>query len=147
MPREIKFRAWDEDGFMFYPTSIEFINGGIRLRDKENFGDLGSAIIALMQYTGLKDKNGVEIYEGDIVKAPDIFSDNKNISYSVQWNESYARFMTWHEAVGCCHFLYAFEGNLLPIGIDKVESELDARSIEVIGNIYENKELLEVKDA
>jgi hypothetical protein len=69
MKRKIKFRAWDEDGFMFYPTKIEFNKDGtITVWNGDNFGVLGSSVISLMQLTELKDKRGEEIYEGDIVK-------------------------------------------------------------------------------
>lgn len=69
MNREIKFRAWDEDGYMFSPTGLGLLSdGGVSVWDSEkNFGVNGSAV-QLMQYTGLKDKNaGTEIYECDII--------------------------------------------------------------------------------
>ena len=70
--REIKFRAWFpkgtdtgdgeiEKGEMCYDLAFE---------DYEPINDLLSGVEHLMQYTGLKDKNGKEIYEGDIVKTP-----------------------------------------------------------------------------
>lgn len=67
--REIKFRAWQKDKKMMCEVSnIHFISNQVSLKEKENvtntrpFDD-----VILMQYTGLKDKNGTEIYEGDII--------------------------------------------------------------------------------
>jgi len=69
----------------------------------------------LMQYTGLKDKNGVEIYEGDVIKHNDI-----NKPFLV---ESLEKFFT---DMGAEQFDYSYSSEML----------------EVIGNIYENPELI-----
>lgn len=75
--------------------------------------------VELMQYTGLKDKNGKEIYEGDIYHVGD-----KNIRYLVVWFDS------------------GFEGKQLR-STSYAGLKSWAKDIEILGNIYENPELLE----
>ena len=129
MEREIKFRAYHKERKeMFEIASIDFeekkaalSNGIIKLLnvDFKQF--------ELLQYTGLKDKNGKEIYEGDIIKYK--FPYDKRIKHisPVKFLETEASF-----------------------GIkDRYENEIPLYTassnnyFEVIGNIYENKNLLE----
>ena len=127
--RNIKFRAWDYDTQrMIFESDIVF-HDGTAYASKRDYKDCISIDMELMQYTGLKDKNGVEIYEGDIISVFDCNTEFigsgevifKNYSYCVRWLESKDEYiMTFDE----CDF--------------------DCKTINVIGNIYENKELLDV---
>ena len=119
--REIKFRAWnDESNAMGYFTLKE-------LASSSDTTNLITAECPVMQFTGLKDKNRKKIYEGDIVR----LSDNvihEGILVKCIWNEN---------RIG---FIYEFlTGKNKSKCTDMVD---DWRKYEVIGNIYENPELL-----
>lgn len=117
-----KFRAWDERVGLTEVVSIDFFRKKIKINHWEygdsNFFPLDEVV--LMQSTGLKDKNGVDIFEGD-----------------VGWD---AHFEEYGEVVfENGSFRYEF-GN---ISEDLFEVTDD---IEIVGNIYENPELLEQAD-
>ena len=118
--REIKFRIFD-DNEMFY-WGIGDVNG-----DGSSCTFPGGHLIKLhqMQYTGLKDKNGVEIYEGDIIE-----STNYD-AYEVKWVE-YIGEENFGDGIG-----YTGWNIDLCCGYPPIKQEL-----KVLGNIYENKELL-----
>ena len=113
--REIKFRFWDKDlKKMCNRNPLTY--------------DFWVDNIVPLQYTGLKDKNGVEIYEGDILKiTPDRYSNYISLGY-VEYDHDSARYrVTTGKGYDTRN---AFDINC------------DA-DFEVIGNIYENPELLE----
>jgi len=130
--RQIKFRAWDKTSDVMR-TDISSI-------DYDSTGNIcqinvitGTDILfpekeaVLMQYTDLKDKNGVEIYEGDIVDC-----ERHGFTTSIEY---------YGGAFRC-----RSEGVPLSLYIDECYADKDDNNqLEVIGNIYENPELLEAE--
>lgn len=118
--REIKFRCWWENR-MYTVEDMDFKRKIVNL--------LGADIIkasdcVLMQYTGLKDENDTKIYEGDIL------TDGTDFAI-VEWSEDRASFIL--KPIG----EYYFDTNILGEALDE--------SFAVVGNIYENKKLLEAE--
>ena len=127
--REIKFRAWDSGvNQMIYPHSDGVANH-LEVWEILRYFDV------VMQYTGLKDKNGKEIYEGDIVNLWDF--DGGPYVHKVSWEESgYFTLVPYMDGLGFIPTLGFFTNN---------EDCSDPYQVEIIGNIYENPELLEAK--
>lgn len=130
--RIIKFRAWDrKEKEMLYSDpelsmGFNIFTGGW-IGEK---GDYELPHIVLMQFTGLKDKNGKEIYEGDIVR---VYIPNYTGEYIMA---------TIEFCSGC--FGIRVAGNPIlnnAVGQFKAFNE-NTEGIEVIGNVYENPELL-----
>jgi uncharacterized phage protein (TIGR01671 family) len=120
--RDFKFRAWDKQyKQMVTVTMILFDSEEIDY--KGNNGEPKSIEhFILMQYTGLKDKHGKEIYEGDIIQLV-----NSNFKYKV----------VFEDGCFCCYHLVALNG--AKWGLLYRFEELKDRDfeIEIIGNFYE----------
>ena len=112
MSREIKFRAWKPIHGRMFDCSI--VSSGEGYESWRDFEDGFPSSKILMQYTGLKDKYGKEIYEGDIVA---------RMGFDVYYNE------------------VRFNQGMFELGVNSPLYQFD---VEVVGNIYENPELLEV---
>ena len=124
-----EFRAWTEEGKAMYYDVYPFKDGTLLLSyDGIAFDEVPASDFILMQSTGLKDKSGSEIFEGDIVK---------------------------YEA--CCNTVteeVAYDKNFAGFGVRDADTDIiftflqladvvDLISLEVIGNIWEDGELLD----
>ena len=132
--REIKFRAWDKLGkrmgnvnYIKY-SDVKYTHISVRFKQKEkniddwfNYGGKdGCDNIILMQFTGLYDKDGKEIYEGDIVTG--LFDHTEIIGHIIYGSDA---------------TFFIYRKGLFGIGLNNAKDWL-----EVIGNIYESPELL-----
>lgn len=127
-----RYRAWDGGSLchMYSPEEVMVGNGDIWVVDED--GVAGEWIVnndlVLMQSTGLTDKNGKEIFEGDILS---VETDVGKVRVSVSWDDKHALFMfesqKYNEKQALAEL---FEDNSYPF--------------KIIGNIHTNPELLEV---
>lgn len=130
-----KFRAWDSaKKEMFKDTFAITESGQVVVVEQESVASSPDYVfvdhLVIMQSTGLKDKNGKEVFEGDILAFE---TDDEVINVNVFWDEEHALFMfeskKYNEQEPLAELV---ENNTYPF--------------EIIGNIYENPELLEDKE-
>lgn len=127
--REVKFRAWDKCN--------EKMVSWWDIRNHYNLLSMLDSVCTdydlydVMQYIGLKDRNGVEIYEGDILHWEDLSNMSDSTlkdNVRVFWDDEYLRWSI--ETLGDVR------------DVEKLYDYSDVEEIEVIGTIFENPELL-----
>ena len=123
-----KFRAWTEEGKVMYYDVYPFKDDTLLLSyDEIAFDEVPASDFILMQSTGLKDKSGKEIFEGDIVKYK---SGCNTYTEEVAYDKNFAGFGVRDANTD---IIFTFW---------ELAEDIDLISLEVVGNIYENPELL-----
>ena len=141
-PREIKFRAWDKQNkSMIQNYAHNGTNG--RLYVAEGSEPLGE--LQLMQFTGLKDKRGKEIYEGDITEFRFDGCIRKTVWFFDEFHGQFRNKLVWWNDVFNTEENAISEEEWIKTMKNSTGSHSD-RWTEVMGNIYENHELLEAID-
>ena len=130
--REIKFRVWDKNRktFLDFYWAVDKLGRTFSILDKYVYDEFTDEI-ELMQYTGLKDMNGVEIYEGDVVNVSWPLSKLKGINHAIGYSEvkdghPVSEAIDWYEDVSRL-----------------IQTHDNGGQITVVGNCFENPELLE----
>jgi uncharacterized phage protein (TIGR01671 family) len=124
--REIKFRAWDGNSKQWvHPGTVAIDGLGHALAYQDGWKEGNVDRLEISFFTGLKDKNGKQIYEGDLLRRPPSGHEPRAI-FQVVWNTTQILGFALQEGA-------YFAGSL--------EAEDDG-DFEIIGNIYENPTLL-----
>jgi uncharacterized phage protein (TIGR01671 family) len=135
MKRELKFRAWDkytskmleQKGISGSNSYISFLDFYYDNSEDRNFGSVINDLI-LMQFTGIHDKNGKEIFEGDLLQYDgyNFRLINKEKIYQIRYDDNLAQY-----------YAYNLENSFDTFLVVRAWKES-----KIIGNIYENPELL-----
>ena len=129
--REILFRGWNKKnkrwlyGYYFTYRGNHFISPDDKVNPLDTYEDYVIDADTVGQYTGMKDTNGVKIFEGDII-------ESNGSRHLMQYNERKAMFVT--ALVGALY---------ITCGIN--QEWINEWKKVIVGNVYENKELIETK--
>ena len=134
--REIKFRAWDifSKRWVTHDEWLNIIPCKATMIGLPSIFEMGSDDYIMEQFTGLKDKNGKEIYEGDVVKTQ--YEDLMGI----------IREVTGVVEIRPLQVILDFPNDGITVPMKAFDND-DSDDFKVIGNIHENPELLEGEDA
>ena len=124
-----RFRVWTEEGKVMYYDAYPFKDDTLLLSyDEIAFDEVPASDFILMQSTGLKDKNGKEIFEGDIVEYE---AGCNTVTEEVVYDKNFAGFGVKDADA---NIIFTFW---------ELAEDIDLISLEVVGNIYNNPGLLE----
>ena len=159
MQDRFKFRVWDKEAKKMFTPLRHFnycnVNGTIvyiesfcqydGFYQKRIIKEFNDAI--LMQCTGLKDKNGKLIYEGDVVRFEEIyecacFTNIKEVLFKIVWNDYSFKAKQIKIIQGNRSYEFPLTLSKL-LEIEPYTEHQTTINLEIIGNIYENPELLE----
>ena len=137
-----KLRAWDKQDECMSYGEVEYFDDSINYRF-DHFCIGADEDVEFMQSTGLKDKNGIEIYEGDIVRHSPTLTDISIIKYGEFGVPDFEN-ETYQDIALGWYFENASDlKDIAPFNMTVPVNKQYIAGIEVIGNIYENPELLE----
>lgn len=140
MMREIKFRyvfKKPSGHIVKYFTDIQHLEHGDMANFLQfNFLSVERDLISRDEFIEPKDKNGKEVYEGDIIRFP------KGADYPADYDKASTFYIEWDG--GCCYSMVGIKPESVN-GSEYSLADLDLSDCKVIGNIYENPELLEAK--
>ena len=120
MKREIKFRIWERNKMIYIDDFYWF--------EENYYHEVETDGRPLMQYTGLRDKNDIKIYEGDILRPTNPNQETMN-PFTVEWKKNAST--------------YPFEDDFDSYNFTSLGWAIEMEySFEIIGNIHENPELI-----